>query len=275
MTVEADELDPVARLISRYVAAARADLESRRSSWRVDIASPAMDQVLGALLARQVTLATQLAQSPGVWNQHVAPLVFRAMADLHITAAWILKDPESRARSFLLHGLGQDKLYIEHRKNEIAQSGGSPEDDEQLSLLEGWVNEQQYTYLTEVNVGSWSGVDTRAMADEVGLLGFYRLAYAPWSATTHSMWNHVGKYNVTRCRNPLHRFHRVPIDWQMPPDPNCLHQVAELLQQTLDLFDSHRGGSFLGPSALSVLEREMNALAREDESKPPEPSPAG
>jgi hypothetical protein len=262
---EPRQVDSLEGLITNYVAAARADLASRWTAWQVDIAAPRKDQVLGALLARQVTLATQLAGSPGVWNQHAAPLFFRAMVDLHITAAWILKDPEERSRTFLLHGLGQEKLYLEHRRNEILESGEKPEDDEQLSLLEDWIDEQQHAHLLEVNVGSWSGLDVRTMADETGLLRLYRLAYAPWSASAHSMWNHIGKFNVVPCRNPLHRFHRVPAVPHLPTDVGCLVQAAGLLQDTFALFDEHRGGAFSGPSAVATLHADISVLAEMDE----------
>ena len=44
---------------------------------------------------------------------------------------------------------------------------------------------------------------------------FYDFVYTPFSAAVHNMWHHVARYNLTYCDNPLHRYHRIPID---PPD---------------------------------------------------------
>src|SRR5688572_26338300 len=54
-------------------------------------------EVVSGLLARQTTLSTHLALNPGAWTPHLAPLILRAMTDLHITFAWILKDLVPRA----------------------------------------------------------------------------------------------------------------------------------------------------------------------------------
>src|ERR1700756_1419122 len=114
------EGDFVARLIEHFLARAREELDDRLAQWPTDLARQEVHEVVGALLARQVTLASELASSPGIWNDSVAPLVLRAMADLHITVAWIIKDPVDRSRKFIHFGLGQAKLQLEHRKAEMA-----------------------------------------------------------------------------------------------------------------------------------------------------------
>jgi uncharacterized protein len=53
------------------------------------------------LLARQATLAIELASAPQLWNGHSAPLFLRAIKDVHITLSWILLDPTTRARHYL------------------------------------------------------------------------------------------------------------------------------------------------------------------------------
>jgi hypothetical protein len=39
---------------------------------------------VGGLLARQATLAIELAQAPMIWNINIAPLILRSMVDAHI-----------------------------------------------------------------------------------------------------------------------------------------------------------------------------------------------
>ena len=149
--------------------------------------------MVGALLARQVTLARQMAVSPQIWNDHIAPIILRAMADVYISLVWILKDPVDRSRKFVLYGLGQAKLELEHHKVQIGDRKLTPEEKMWIEASEAWINSQRFTFLTEVNVGSWSGIPTRQMAEEADCIDFYNYVYNPFSACTNSMWHHVAR----------------------------------------------------------------------------------
>ena len=72
-----------------------------------------VNEVVGGLLSRQLSLATTLAKSLQVPNMHVLPIVLRCMADVYITFCWIVKDVKPRSRQFIEYGLGQEKLAIE------------------------------------------------------------------------------------------------------------------------------------------------------------------
>jgi hypothetical protein len=227
----------VEQIVLEYVEAIRAQLAAEWRAWRLDLTKPEMHEVVAALLARQVTLATQLASSPGMWNEHVAPVILRAMADVHITLAWILKDPLERSRKFILYGLGQQKLLLEHRKAQLATDGRDVGNDPIVQATEAWINAQRFEFLTEVNVGSWSEITVREMAEEAGCLDFYRYVYTPFSGAGHSMWNHVSRYNLQVCQNPLHRYHKTPIDPDLAPDPEYLYLAAKYAEKSFDLFD--------------------------------------
>ena len=71
---------------------------------------------IGGLLSRQITLSIELAQAPSTWNGHSAPLFLRSMTDLYITLAWMMDDLEERPHKYIMHGLGEAKLLIEHYK---------------------------------------------------------------------------------------------------------------------------------------------------------------
>ncbi len=92
------------------------------------------------------------------------------MTETYITLTWIFIDPLDRAQKFILYGLGQEKLQLEHRKADLQTQGLKQDDDPVVNSLESWINSQQYTFLTEVNVGSWSGIDIRAMSIEAGAM---------------------------------------------------------------------------------------------------------
>jgi len=120
------------------------------------------------------------------------------MADVYITLAWILKAPDERARKFILYGLGQEKLQLEHRKTQIADRKPTPEEQLMIDASKAWINSQRFTFLTEVNLGSWSGLPTREMADQAGCLDFYNYVYMPFSARAHSSNSNFGSHDVSR-----------------------------------------------------------------------------
>jgi len=224
--------------VERYVSLARKELHARWDQWSLDPDRAEMHEVLGALMARQVTLTTHLALNPGLWNGHVAPLFLRAMIDVYITFAWICEAPEERSQKFISYGLGQEKLHLEHFKNAIRGDVEDVESHPAVEARRSWINSQRYTFLTEVDVGSWSGKSTRAMADEAGCMSIYRHAYQPFSSAAHSMWNHVGRYNLQPCENALHGYHLVPIDTPLEIDVDYLYRSAKYVNKTFDKFDS-------------------------------------
>jgi len=83
------------------------------------------------------------------------------MADVFIFLAWVLKDPLERSHKFVLYGLGQAKPQVEPHKAQIVDREPTPEEKLLIEASEAWINSQRFTFLTEVNVGSWSGIPTR------------------------------------------------------------------------------------------------------------------
>lgn len=258
------ELDTIYAGIETFVNRAREELQQRWSSWRVDLTRTEIHEVIGALLARQVTLATQLAQAPSIWNSHLAPLVLRAMADVYVTIAWILKDPDDRSRKFILYGLGQAKLQLEHHKAQIGETEPTPEQQNFIESLEAWINSQRFTFLTEVHLGSWSGISTREMAIQAGCLDFYNYVYQPFSACSHSIWHHVARYNLRQCSNPLHRYHRIPEDLEIGIDSHYFYLASKYLEKTFSTFDETFGIEIEGASAFEQFLYTTDQLSKMD-----------
>jgi hypothetical protein len=254
-----DELDPNAahELIKNFCAEANAELDVRWSRWKIDYAQLEVHEVLGALLARQVTLATSLAQSPSLWNWSMAPVILRPMAEVYLNLKWICEDPLNRARAFIGYGLGQMKLRVEQIKALPVESDKerSQSVEESLKSMQDWINSQLYDFLVEVNLGKWAE-NQRDMAKEVGELEFYNHCYTPYSAGVHSMWHHVGVHNVRRCANPLHRFHMVPRVPNLGADVHFLLLAAKYLHMAFELFDCKTGvKSEVPPAFAGVIDR--------------------
>ena len=266
-STEVWEWEQIASIVDTYIGMVKAELRERVKAWPLDLAQYEMHEAVGALLARQVTLAVHLAVAPPIWNPHLAPLILRSMTDTYISLGWILCDPVDRAQKFILYGLGQEKLEIEHLKARAEAEGRKPEDDPLIKSKEEWLNEQRYEFLTEVNIGSWSGIDTRKMAEESGLLDVYRYDYQPSSGATHSQWHHIGRYNLVTCPNPLHKFHKIPVAPELGLDTTYLHQAAEYVQRAFTLFDNKFGLKVGAPSALDTLSAVLDAEDRTGESE--------
>lgn len=252
-------------IVNEYIDSVRGELKARWDTRPLDMSQVEKHEVIGSLLARQVTLATQLASAPPIWNGHTATLFLRAMVDNYINLAWIFhQDSLNRAKKYIEHGLGQQKLVIEHRKQELKKRGVKDVDEEaSIKMLEGWINSQRYTFLTTVNIGQWTEMDTRKMAEEANCLDLYRLAYTPFSASVHSMWNHVSRYNLKVCTNPLHRLHKIPMDPDMPIDMDYLYRAAKYVGKAFSLFDRKTGVKIKAKSSFKKLEKDLDKLEKE------------
>lgn len=257
--------------ITAFCSSALAELQARWNSWHLNLKQNEVHEVLGGLLARQVTLAIEIAQNPGIWNGHVAPVLLRTMVDTHITLAWVCGDPQERSRRFILFGLGQAKLDIEHRKAQLADGEPDQRSKDVVEALEDWVNSQRWTFLTDVDVGSWSGKSTREMAEEAGILDFYNYCYTPFSAATHSMWHHIAKYNLAHCESPLHRYHRLPVVPEVYMDPFYAVLAAKYLEKTFRKFDETFSISTSEANSYMVLQEQLQGIFRDEQSDGPEP----
>ena len=186
------------------------------------------------------------------------------MVENCIIIAWILKEPEERATQYIAYGLGQENLLLEHAKADLREAGVDPGDEQAIQAWEGWLNGQRYTFLTEVNVGSWAP-ELRKMAEETGLIELHRKDYARWSSTTHNMWHHVIRFNTRDCTNPLHGYHRIPTLAHLPIVPEMLQRAAEYVDIAIRSFDEATGTSIGDSSAVEVLDRELQKIPKSPE----------
>jgi hypothetical protein len=224
-------------LVDNYISLIEEDVFTRWNSLDIDLSKKEIYEVLSGQLARQTTIAIQFASNFNCWTFDIAPVILRCMADNYINFSWITQSPDDRAKKFILYGLGQEKLILEHRKNQILNDGGDPEKDSLLKATEDWLNSQRYTFLTEVNLGSWSGINTRQMAEEAGCLDFYNYVYTPFSTVAHNMWGHISRYNLMTSKNPLHKFLKSPIIGRYLIDFYNLRLAAKYLDKMTRRFD--------------------------------------
>lgn len=245
-----EEID-IHSIIEEYIILLNEEFTVRIENHKIDLFNNKPYEICGALLARQVSLATEIAKSPSIWNGHICPIILRAMVDTFITLSWILDDSEIRSKLYMEFGIGQQKLFIEHLKNE--SNNNKKINKEYIEVLEEWMKSQRFDFLTEVNIGSWSGKSIRQMAEETGCIDFYNYCYIPFSSAAHSMWNHVSRYNLRQCDNPLHKFHEIPINPDLPIDTHYFYLAAKYAKKTFSVFDKKSDYKFSGKSSYNYL----------------------
>lgn len=262
-----DSKDPLEQFVFDYRNAVRADLRARLVNWPLDLNEIEAFEVVTALLCRQATLAMEMASSPGVWTPHTAPILLRAMADVFINLAWILKDPRPRARLYVEDGQGAIKLQIAHQKRALEAATDPNDADELRKMIEvwsDWLAEQRIEAFVEVNLGSWSGLNTRKMAEDAGFIDFYNYVYQPFSSVVHSNWAHVSMFNTIHCQNPAHRWHRGAAIPPGPVDLNWLYLASKYLSKTFGHFD-HMHGLNLPHAAFNLIAVQLSEPVEEAE----------
>jgi len=258
---------PMEEFVITFCNHVRADLRARLEKWPLNLNEEEAYEVVSALLCRQATLVIEMACAPAIWTPHSAPVMLRAVADVFITLAWMLKDSGPRSKQFVEDGLGAVKLQIAHHERALEQTTDPDEKDQMRAMIEvwrGWLKAQRLDQFVEVNLGSWSGLNTRKMADEAGFIDFYNYVYQPFSWASHSNWAHVSMFNTVPCENPAHRGHSVPAIMPAEPDPGWLHLAAKYLHKTLSHFDEVMGLNEMPHVAFDfVCERLVAATGQE------------
>lgn len=265
---ESEEPVDLEAAISTYTRDVDQELEERLTAWPPDFRHIQVHEVIGGLLARQATLAKEIAGAPSLWNGHSAPILLRAMADVHINLAWLMLDPPTRCLKYISFGLGQAKLELEHRRAEIGTRAPTPDEASILEASEQWINCQRATFLQDVDLGKWSGLSVRQMAEEAGCLDFYHYVYTPFSGAAHSMWHHVERYNLRTCRNPLHRYHRVPTSPLLEPDLHYLLLAAKYWSKSLSALDANFGIAAKATSSRASLIATLTGKVEPDGPEP-------
>ncbi len=260
-SIEHKTLTSLLNNIKEYKKIVRKEFSERMKLSSVNVEEDEKRAVVGGLLARQVSLATEFCKCSSIWTLHIAPIIQRCMIDVHITLAWILEDPEKRCKEYIEYGLGQVKLMIEHRKLQLKSDGVEADDDPVLNAYEDWLNNQKHEAFVEVNLGRWSNKSVRKMAEESDNLDIYNYIYTPFSGCVHSMWNHIERLNLTRSTNPLHKGLPIPVASKLPVSMEELFLVAKYLHKTFLLYDEKTGCNVPAPSAYDFLNKAIDKTA--------------
>lgn len=236
--------NPVLRFRQGFHHVAAALVKEVSEQVILNAASEEEHTVINALLARQATLAVALADNFEVWNWDIGPLYLRAMTDCYITLAWILGKPDERSRLYIVHGLGQEKLWMAHYERLAEDSEDEEEEEGYRQMIEAsraWVESQSFLFFVTVNLGNWTGKNTREMALEADCIDLYNFAYTPYSFSAHNTWNHLGKFNAVPSSSPLHKNMRMPNIPHFAGEPSIMMNAAKYLDKSINAVAKHYG----------------------------------
>lgn len=257
-------------ILSEYRDNLKTEVNYRLSNWKYDHQNSAKYHVISGLLSRQASITLETIDAPQILNGLVISIILRSMIDIFITMAWILHDDsENRAQKFIDYGVGQEKIMKDCRESELKSQGIDPESDDFIKVSNAIINIMRKEELVDVNIGSWSGLSVRQMAEESGNLGFYNLTYIPFSQDVHSNWPHLIRFNLEPCENPLHRFHLKGVLKEVEPKlHHNLRNLTKYMNKVLMLFDEHvkLDLSSITPAS-KILRDKLNSLAERIEKE--------
>jgi hypothetical protein len=246
-----------------YAGELLGELEERWREVNPDLAEPTRAEVLSGLLARQARFSSAVVRDPHLWSLDIGRIVLRCMVDTYITLRWLAeKGSTDDFESFVEHGLGQEKLLLEHLKAQVPSEVAS-EVQSQMDHMEQWINSQLYTFLLPVNIGAWKSI--RQMAGELGALDIYNLSFAPHSADIHGTWNALARLNLRLCVNPLHGFHRAPTFDDPGLDLGTPSMAVDLMRRT---FSAWAGAIGLAETHLKAASAFFERLALPSDARP-------
>lgn len=203
-----------------------------------DLYAPDRFEVLTGLTYRMVRAAIVLIQFPAMWTMEHGSSTLRALIETRIVLKWlVLRDDEELFLKFKAYGRGRLKLLKLHLEEYRDAMKDPPQElDDHIAYLDALVNRDLMEEFQDISLqGNFAAIDTRRMAEEVGMQTEYRFTFAPASASVHGEWAALDQYVLTVCRNPLHGWHRIPEDSEavrLGPD------LVELTLRALELLIS-------------------------------------
>lgn len=213
----------------------------------IDLYDPSCHEVVCGLVERSFRLAATWAQYPELWNGVYSNFVQRTLIENTIRLKWMGIQEGDIFGKFQEYGRGKQKLHLEMLRD-ISRSYsemGIEMPTSTAELLEQYERDIgfQEEYALPVNVGNFEQVNLRQMAQEADVMDIYRTTYQLTSGVAHCEWEFLEHYEMTRCLEPLHRWHMLPLADHMPPTLEfgflLQNQFQRLIKIALDVLDRH------------------------------------
>jgi hypothetical protein len=247
-TPEADLVDPeeARQTFREALDTFRADYDALNGRFRhradttdPDIYSPARYEVLCGLTNRALRLSRALCSSPTLWESDYGLPLVRSILESLILIRWMAKkegDEPLIYDAFQEHGRGSLKLYKLHLEEVVEKQEDPPEEMvKHLDAISAEVAQDVQEEFQNIYLHAFGKTNIRKMAADVGMKEQYDLVYSMASATAHGEWHSLDRYALTRCTNPLHRWHRIVGDtdgmWSMQIVDMALQMTEDMVEE--------------------------------------------
>ncbi|WP_223946489.1 DUF5677 domain-containing protein [Arthrobacter sp. NtRootA1] len=168
-------------------------------------------EVILGLVARAGRDLIAVLSAPDLWCMEHGAHITRMLVETEIYLKWMALQDPSIYREFQAYGAGKAKLYarISDELPEEARTAAYREAAEELKRL-SHNNDVVDDRTVDTRDTFAGGKSLRAMAQEAGLLDFYRQAYTLASSVAHSEWWSIEAHAMEPCQNVLHGLHLIP-----------------------------------------------------------------
>lgn len=229
-----DARNTIAELFSRFLRASR---------WAdPDLYKPDRYEVLTGVVVRGFRLTNALINSSALKSPEIGTGMIRILVDSEITLTWLLKyDRLEDYEQFKKFGKGKLKLLLLNLEEyESNQKEVDPGLAAAINDIRSEVNQDEWEEFLEVDLGSnFNKMTTYQMAKQVNMEDVYRLQFSPASGAVHGEWSHLDRYALTRCGNPLHRWHRIPTDdLQLLESPGVAGTALSIMYSMLEKYEN-------------------------------------
>lgn len=168
-------------------------------------------EVVSGLVARAGRDLMAVLGAPDLWCLEHGAHIGRMLVETKIYLHWMAQQDPDIYRQFQEYGAGKAKLYarISDELPDKARTAGFRESIDELQRLSH--NNDVIDHRTVDTRDTFAdGKSIRAMAEEAGLLDFYRQTYSLSSGVAHSEWWSVETHAMEPCLNVLHGMHLIP-----------------------------------------------------------------
>ena len=166
----------------------------------------------------------------GSCNSISARTTLRTIAECYITLAYLAKKDDAELwQSYRIYGVGQAKLAF----LKLDESTDEPSYVD-VQTLEQLANEDMWQEFLDIDLGHWDNTDLRKMSAGAGVKDVYDRFYGWTSTFAHGHWGAIRDTVFDTCGNPLHRFHRIPLQ-SVRSLPDVVPDACELIDKILEL----------------------------------------
>ena len=168
-------------------------------------------EVHSGLVARAGRDVITALGAPDLWCMEHGAHIIRVLVEVRIYLQWMARQDPSIYRAFQEYGAGKAKLYA-RIMDELPEEVRRPAFEEAIKDLEKLSHNDEVIdhRVVDTRDSFADGKSIRAMAEECGLIDFYRQAYYIASGVAHSEWWSIETHAMERCLNVLHGGHLIP-----------------------------------------------------------------